>query len=388
MDPSKTPLAPNPSGGPSNFVDPPTLDSAIISLGVVLISISMLCLTIRLITNYKHTGKLGLDDYLCVFGEATAIGYWAVIESVAQDGVARHSWDVPASVVTTSFIKRQFAQQMIVAPALWATKSAVLVLYIRIFNSVRWISRISYGLIILMFLVYGINIILATVYCLPRNGAPWDATAFARCAKPVTLAIFIGSFTVLTDFIIFLLPFPIILKLQMAQGKKVGLAIVFLVGFTTVIMSIISLGFRVQLFLGDDPVWNGLRISLTTFAELFGTVIVSCAPSIYSYWLNFVRPSTVYSTIRSKLLLSKTKSNTDNQIADEERFELSSKLRNGHDSWPSDSVDGLGGKTGPFTRIYSSSSSSIPMKNAITKATHIFQSQAGPDTSTPKTHAR
>lgn len=125
---------------------------------------------------------------------------------------------------------------MIVAPALWATKSAVLVLYIRIFNTVRWISRISYGLIILMFLVYGINIILATVYCLPRNGAPWDATAFARCAEPVVLAIFIGSFTVLADFIIFLLPFPIILKLQMAQGKKVGLAIVFLVGFMYVVV--------------------------------------------------------------------------------------------------------------------------------------------------------
>ncbi|EZF28575.1 hypothetical protein H101_07745 [Trichophyton interdigitale H6] len=381
MDPSKIPLAPNPSGGPSNFVDPPTLDSAIISLGAVLISTSMLCLTIRLITNYKHTGKLGLDDYLCVFGEATAIGYWAVIESVAQNGVARHSWDVPASVVTKSFIKRQFAQQMIVAPALWATKSAVLVLYIRIFNTVRWISRISYGLIILMFLVYGINIILATVYCLPRNGAPWDATAFARCAEPVVLAIFIGSFTVLADFIIFLLPFPIILKLQMAQGKKVGLAIVFLVGFITVIMSVTSLGFRIQLFLGQDPVWNGLCISLTTFAELFGTVIVSCTPSIYSFWLNFVQPSTVYSTLRSKLLLSKTKTSTDNQFGDEERFELPSKLRNGRGSWPSDSANGLGGKTGPFTRIYSSSSSSIPMKNAITKATQIVQSQAGPDTS-------
>ncbi|DAA79273.1 TPA_exp: Integral membrane protein [Trichophyton benhamiae CBS 112371] len=361
MDPSKTPLAPNPSGGPSNFVDPPTLDSAILSLGVVLISISMLCLTIRLITNYKHTGRLGPDDYLCVFGEAAAIGYWAIIES---DGVARHSWDVPASVVTKSFIKRQFAQQMIVAPALWATKSAVLVLYIRIFSSVRWISRVSYGLIVLTFLVYGINIILATVYCLPRNGAPWDATAFARCAEPVTLAIFIGSFTVLADFIIFLLPFPIIRKLQMAQAKKVGLAIVFLVGFTTVIMSITSLGFRIQLFLGEDPVWNGLCISLTTFAELFGTVI----------------PSTVYSTLRSRLLISKTKSNPDNQFADEERIELPSKLRNGHDSWPGDSVDGLGGKTGPFTRIYSSSSSSIPMKNAISKAIHISQSQAGPDT--------
>lgn len=125
---------------------------------------------------------------------------------------------------------------MIVAPALWATKSAVLVLYIRIFSSVRWISRVSYGLIVLTFLVYGINIILATVYCLPRNGAPWDATAFERCAEPVTLAIFIGSFTVLADFIIFLLPFPIIRKLQMAQAKKVGLAIVFLVGFTYVIV--------------------------------------------------------------------------------------------------------------------------------------------------------
>lgn len=34
--------------------------------------------------------------------------------------------------------------------------------------------------------------------------------------------------------------------------------------YRTVIMSITSLGYRINLFLGDDPLWNGLNITLTT----------------------------------------------------------------------------------------------------------------------------
>lgn len=114
---------------------------------------------------------------------------------------------------------------------MWATKSAIASLYIRVFSAKLWIRFTSYGLLIFMLLFYMSNVVIAAVYCLPRKGAPWDGTAFARCSSPVTSVIVIGTFGVVADLILFFLPFPIIFKLQLSSKKRVGLCIVFLAGF-------------------------------------------------------------------------------------------------------------------------------------------------------------
>lgn len=62
IDPSRIPIALNPNGDPPNFVDPPSLAHFISAVGMTLIVISALFVIVRLATNLKHTGKLGLDD--------------------------------------------------------------------------------------------------------------------------------------------------------------------------------------------------------------------------------------------------------------------------------------------------------------------------------------
>ncbi len=114
---------------------------------------------------------------------------------------------------------------------MWAVKSAILALYIRLFGTIRWIRLTSYGLIIFMFLFYGSNVVIAATYCLPRNGAPWDTTALARCSSPVASVVVIGAFGVVADLILFALPFPIIYQLQLTRQKRISLTILFLVGF-------------------------------------------------------------------------------------------------------------------------------------------------------------
>ena len=82
-----------------------------------------------------------------------------------------------------------------------------------------------------MFLFYCSNAIIAAVYCIPRGGAPWDATAFERCASPVALLVVIGVFGVVADLALFVLPFPVIYTLHVRRPRKIGLAVVFLVAF-------------------------------------------------------------------------------------------------------------------------------------------------------------
>lgn len=62
IDLSKTPLAKNPNGDPPNFVDPPSLATALTAAGIVLIAISSILIFIRLITNLKVVRTLFIED--------------------------------------------------------------------------------------------------------------------------------------------------------------------------------------------------------------------------------------------------------------------------------------------------------------------------------------
>ncbi|KAL8696317.1 MAG: hypothetical protein Q9201_007722 [Fulgogasparrea decipioides] len=88
---SSIPLALNPNGGPPNFFDSPSLLPAVTGVGLTMIMTSGIFVIVRLFTNIKHTSKMGLDDYLCLFA--------------GRDGAIKHTWDVPLSVMTPSFIK-------------------------------------------------------------------------------------------------------------------------------------------------------------------------------------------------------------------------------------------------------------------------------------------
>ncbi len=61
-DLSKTPLAINPSGIPPNFDDPPSLAGTLCAVGATLLFLSAIFVVIRLATNYRVIGKLGIAD--------------------------------------------------------------------------------------------------------------------------------------------------------------------------------------------------------------------------------------------------------------------------------------------------------------------------------------
>lgn len=62
MDPSMTPLAPNPDGSPPDFMSGPSLAPVNVAIGSIIIALSAIIVTLRLYASYKHIGRLSLDD--------------------------------------------------------------------------------------------------------------------------------------------------------------------------------------------------------------------------------------------------------------------------------------------------------------------------------------
>ncbi|KAH7383206.1 hypothetical protein BKA66DRAFT_570245 [Pyrenochaeta sp. MPI-SDFR-AT-0127] len=308
-DPSKIPLAPNPNGNPPNFVDPPTLEHTIHSFGIALMIISVVLLLLRLYANLKHTGRFRLDDgkyFLCIIGWATASALWIITDSIAADGIARHAWDVPRSVITTSYMKRTFAQEIIGTCAMWVVKACILTLFIRIFDSVRWMRMSAYAILIIAGLFYLASIAIWVAYCAPRPGKNWDSDDLLRTSssKLVTITVVAtGVASVAIDCTMFVLPFPIIAHLQLDWNKKIRLVIVFSVALCTVVAACASLVYRIRYFQGakGDVTWVSMNVLITSSAEQFGTVIVSCAPALSSFWNNIFTKTRLYSTLRSRL---------------------------------------------------------------------------------------
>ncbi|KAJ4368975.1 hypothetical protein N0V83_006057 [Neocucurbitaria cava] len=253
MDLSKIPLAPNPNGSPPNFIDPPSLEPAFLGVGISLITLSAILLSIRILANYKHAGKLWVDDFLCIIAWVSSVGYWILFKTMVDDGTARHAWDIPASIVTSSYVKRLLAQQILGNFSMWAVKACILALFIRLFDSIRWMRITAYALIVALGLFYLAAIAVWAAYCTPRGGEDWGATALARA---------------------------------------------------TVVAACASLAYRIVAFQGarGDPTWVGMNVCITSIAEQFGTVIVSCAPGLASFWYNVFTKSRIYSSLHSIIM--------------------------------------------------------------------------------------
>ncbi|TVY40097.1 hypothetical protein LSUB1_G003673 [Lachnellula subtilissima] len=321
-------LAPNPSGAPPNFVDPPSLANAVTGVGITLIIISGIFVILRVIANTKHPRRLGVDDCMYTFGAFHArchkdfLGRLALvlilrstnsIALVSQRGTSRHIWDVPLSIVTVNWIKIQATIQIVAAPTIWAAKSAILALYIRLFGTTKWLRLTCYCWIVLMALFYGSNIVIAVVYCIPRKGEAWDGTSFQRCATSGWSAVMIGCFSASADIVIFLLPFSVVLNLKLSPRRRLGLILVFMTGLLLVILSLVSVALRIRVFRGHDPTWNGSGLTIVTYAENFGTVIVSCAPALSAFWFNVIPQSHLWLSLQSTLRLSSWKSRSSRQ---------------------------------------------------------------------------
>jgi hypothetical protein len=66
---------------------------------------------------------------------------------------------------------------------------------------------------------------------MPHHGKPWDLNVIANCDHLATPGLVQGAINIAADVFIFILPLPVIFKLQISTSKKIALSAVFATGF-------------------------------------------------------------------------------------------------------------------------------------------------------------
>lgn len=118
--------------------------------------------------------------------------------------------------------------------ALWTCKAPILFLYLRLFGVKKWLRVISYITLALTAAVYIAGIVAIPPACTPHSN-DLSPSFIAGCqTRTRIINVFTGSFSVLADVVILVLPLPVIFGLNLLVRSKVGLAFLFLSGLLCV----------------------------------------------------------------------------------------------------------------------------------------------------------
>ena len=110
-------------------------------------------------------------------------------------------------------------------------KISILLLYLRIFT---YRNIFKYTVWVVAFIVFAqsvIGVFMNAFICKPARAA-WQLWSFpnASCLGPWAVNKPIGMSNLITDMFIFVLPIPIILRLQMSPKQKSAVIVIFLLG--------------------------------------------------------------------------------------------------------------------------------------------------------------
>ena len=113
--------------------------------------------------------------------------------------------------------------------ALLGYKFAILLLYLRIFNVNKTFKYFTWAT---MFLVFGYlfsNFLTLIFGCTPVDKY-WNPAFTGHCIETIQADYAYGSLNFITDLIMFILPLPMIWRLQLSRRQKLGISIILMGG--------------------------------------------------------------------------------------------------------------------------------------------------------------
>ena len=165
-------------------------------------------------------------------------------------------------------------------------KCCILLLYLRLFNVVRWFRLASWGLLTIV-AMYCTASIMATIFqCSPVIRA-FDKDTPGTCIDTAKFWFANAGFSIATDIMILLLPMPLVWKLEVPVTQKVALVAVFTVGIFAVFTSCMRVTTLDLFATSPDNTYN-IENVMWTIIEPNVAVVCSCLPILRPLVVRFI----------------------------------------------------------------------------------------------------
>ncbi|KAK6832906.1 hypothetical protein PG987_007600 [Apiospora arundinis] len=255
---------------PEAFLPPKDAASAGASRAPLVRGVAIFCMlvltvitSLRLYTRRFIQSRIGLDDYLAVVAWLTVMAVGALYITHTKYGLGGHIWEPMGPEDLMISLQLVFAEGLLYNISLMAIKIALVSQYFRLISGTKY--RIPCLVLAALLIIWCLGMISIVIFgCYPVQSA-WDFTIADRDCTTASHGIVIGIGNIVTDFILILLPVPIIWKLKITTGQKLVIICIFSIGSFACVVSILRLTF---LQITDDFSYSAAIIDCWTIGEL------------------------------------------------------------------------------------------------------------------------
>ncbi|KAK7943537.1 uncharacterized protein PG986_012650 [Apiospora aurea] len=244
-----------------------------ISVAAVCTSLSTLAVALRLYTRgYIMRGEIGKDDIFAIIALVFVYVNNGLAIAHTYFGLGTHGYDLAGGMETiVMFFKILYAQQILYHTNLLFIKLTLLLQYYRLVHLIDQYKR-PYMIIMSISVLWAfVSVCLLAFSCYPIASF-WDKTIPGfTCNFATGLVATIGN--IITDFVILILPIPVVLELNMTTAQKGATLCIFTVGSFACIVSILRL---VLLPSALDVTYSAAVTASWTLAELTAGLICPC----------------------------------------------------------------------------------------------------------------
>ncbi|KAL0942709.1 uncharacterized protein CTRU02_200595 [Colletotrichum truncatum] len=160
-----------------------------------------------------------------------------------------------------------------------AAKTSICCFYSRVFTTITRIHLITRGFILFL-LIHGLVFTLLIVFqCLPVQSI-WDRSIEGQCLNISAIGYAGAACSILEDVVLFVIPIPELLKLQLSRKKKIALVFMFSVASFACIASMIRLKYMVSYANTYDATWDNVEIVLWSSIELNSAIVCGSLPAL------------------------------------------------------------------------------------------------------------
>ncbi|KAF3004320.1 hypothetical protein E8E13_009303 [Curvularia kusanoi] len=262
----------------------------LVGLAAVLVSLRFLARRVRRL-------PIWWDDIAAVVSLVLTSGVLGMHVSYANHGMGYHITELPLANIT--FIAKQLvAYQIVYIAAICSVKLSYLFFYQRTFPTPefrKWVW-ICMGIV----LAYWSGCMLqAFLICRPFE-MNWNPTIpGGHCANYNVAFATTGVLNAITDLIIMAFPTPLISRLHLATGAKVGLIAIFAIGLFVTGVSIIRITVLLNVNFSDLP-YTMHDAAFWSVVEPAVAIINCCIPLLRPL-LRAISPGGVWSSIKGSI---------------------------------------------------------------------------------------
>jgi len=204
-----------------------------------LTSFSAIFLAARLACKLKTKRRLWWDDHVLVLSWLMMVISIILVSLSVSKGLGKHVQDVPLENMSELGLMGNLTGTFSILAAVWSKTSFALTL-LRLMPG--RMGLLIWTIIASINIFMGLNALFMWIRCSPSSKT-WNPFAPGTCWEPhvyTSYGMFAAGYSGIMDFVLALLPWKVIWKLQMKRKEKVGVAVAMSMGIFAGVTAIVK----------------------------------------------------------------------------------------------------------------------------------------------------